>query len=141
MNMKLLQRTGLLFAVLGISVFLSACSTPTQTTNADPKAEAVAVALTKAGVTMYGAWWCPHCKDQKAMFGDAFKDVHYVECATPDGKAQTQVCIDAKISSYPTWQLKDGTRKEGVQSLDDLISWAHLNIATTGSPGPVAPST
>ena len=30
---------------------------------------------------MYGLYWCPHCIEQKEMFGDAFHYVPYVECA------------------------------------------------------------
>ena len=34
--------------------------------------------LTSVGAVMYGAYWCPHCKRQKTMFGDGFKS------CTPD---------------------------------------------------------
>ena len=30
---------------------------------------------------MYGLYWCPHCIEQKQMFGEAFHYVPYVECA------------------------------------------------------------
>ena len=30
---------------------------------------------------MYGLYWCPHCAEQKEMFGKAFQYVPYVECA------------------------------------------------------------
>ena len=30
---------------------------------------------------MYGLYWCPHCIEQKEMFGAAFHYVPYVECA------------------------------------------------------------
>lgn len=29
---------------------------------------------------MYGSVNCPHCQKQKAMFGDSFQYVTYVEC-------------------------------------------------------------
>ncbi len=66
--------------------------------------------LKDKGATFYGAFWCPHCKAQKAMFGSSVKYLPYVECSTPDGTGQTQICIDQKIESYPTWILADGTR-------------------------------
>ncbi len=89
-------------------------------TNAPSKYDAFAQCLTANGAKMYGAFWCPHCKDQKAEFGPSWKYANYVECSTPDGQSQTQACIDAGISTYPTWEFKNGTRHEGVLTLDEL---------------------
>jgi hypothetical protein len=72
------------------------------------------------GVKMYGAYWCPHCAEQKDAFGTSFKFVNYVECATPGTKAQNQVCKDAGITHYPTWEFADKTRLEGPQDLKTL---------------------
>lgn len=68
----------------------------------------------------YGAFWCPHCAEQKALFGDAVKELPYVECSNPDKQSQTQICIDKGISGYPTWILADGTKLNGVVSLEKL---------------------
>lgn len=84
--------------------------------------------VSASGAQMYGAWWCPHCKDQKDMFGSSFKYINYVECSTPDGNSQTPVCISANISTYPTWQLKNGTRFTGVQTFDQLSSYTGCAI-------------
>ena len=59
--------------------------------------------LKDKGALFYGAFWCPHCADQKKEFGTSAKYLVYVECSTPDGKGQTQVCVDEKIEGYPTW--------------------------------------
>lgn len=59
--------------------------------------------LKDKGVVMYGAFWCPHCQRTKAMFGSAAKYLPYVECSTPDGQGQTQICKDKGVQSYPTW--------------------------------------
>ncbi len=88
--------------------------------NAPGPYDSFARCLAANNVTMYGAFWCPHCKDQKAEFGSSFKYASYVECSTPDASAQTQACIDAKITTYPTWQFANGSRHEGVLSLQDL---------------------
>ncbi len=56
-----------------------------------------------SGVEFYGAFWCPHCQKQKALFGKSSQYLPYIECSTPDGQGQTQVCKDKGISSYPTW--------------------------------------
>src|SRR3989344_1806668 len=88
----------------------------------------LAQCLTDKGVKMYGAYWCPHCANQKALVGeDVFnEEVDYVECAIPgqDQRAQTQVCRDAGIEGYPTWIFTDGTRLQGEQSLEKLAQQA-----------------
>ncbi len=75
------------------------------------KYDVLAQCLKDSGAVFYGAWWCPHCKDQKKLFGTSAKLLPYVECyAYPDTKNQLPVCRDKKIEGYPTWELKDGTR-------------------------------
>src|SRR6266568_4229182 len=82
--------------------------------------DALAQCLKDKGAVFYGASWCPHCQAQKALFGDSAKLLPYVECATPDGNGQVQVCTDAKIDGYPTWVFADGSRQSGELSLDVL---------------------
>ena len=69
--------------------------------------------LTEKGATFYGAFWCPHCQNQKKMFGNSIDYVNYVECSTPDGKGQLEVCAEKGISGYPTWMFSDGTTEAG----------------------------
>jgi hypothetical protein len=71
--------------------------------------------LASKDVTMYGAEWCPHCKNQKKLFGAAFQYVPYVEC--PEN---TNLCIAKGINGYPTWIFPDGQKLEGEQSLEKL---------------------
>jgi thiol-disulfide isomerase/thioredoxin len=59
--------------------------------------------LSEKNLKFYGAFWCPHCQAQKALFGKSKDKLPYVECSNPDQKSQTQVCADKKIVSYPTW--------------------------------------
>lgn len=85
----------------------------------------LAQCLAENGVTMYGAYWCPHCAKQKKTFGKAFRFVDYVECAIPGNqRAQTQECKDAGISSYPTWEFADGARVTGEMTLVALAERA-----------------
>jgi hypothetical protein len=77
--------------------------------------------LADNGVKMYGAWWCPHCVNQKKLFGSAFQFVPYVECSPNGSKTfSAPECVDAKIESTPTWIFADGTRRTGELSLDAL---------------------
>lgn len=81
--------------------------------------DAFAKCLTKKGVKMYGSYWCPHCQDEKGMFGDSWKYVTYVECTDYQG-GQTKACNDAGISEYPTWDFGNGSRATGELSVDEL---------------------
>lgn len=69
--------------------------------------------------TMYGAYWCPHCADQKAMFGEAVSTINYVECDPEGDNAQPQLCIDEGIEGFPSWKI-NGELYPGVHSLEQL---------------------
>jgi hypothetical protein len=85
------------------------------------KYDAFATCIAQSGATFYGAFWCPHCQAQKAEFGSSAHLLPYVECSTPDGQSQTQVCKDKGIVEYPTWQFAGATTTTpGVESLSDL---------------------
>ena len=86
------------------------------------KYDAFARCLTARGVKMYGAWWCPHCVEQKEKFGASFEYAPYVECGVKgDTHAKSQACKDADIQHYPTWQFPPmGERVERVFSLEEL---------------------
>jgi uncharacterized membrane protein len=84
---------------------------------------ALARHLREKGAVMYGAYWCPHCTEQKALFGDAAKDVPYVECAKDGVNARPDLCERAGVKSFPTWVM--GTeRREGTQSLRALADFS-----------------
>ena len=48
---------------------------------------------------MYGLYWCPHCIEQKEMFGKAFRYVPYVECAIKDSHELTPAILHSGCSS------------------------------------------
>ena len=82
-------------------------------TNRPAPLDQFATCLKDAGATFYGAFWCPHCQNQKKMFGSSEKLLSYIECSTPDGKSQLQECTDKNVTSYPTWEFADGSRLTG----------------------------
>ena len=86
------------------------------------KYDSFAKCIKDADVTFYGAFWCSHCQAQKARFGKSAKYLPYVECSTPDGKGQLQVCQDAGIVTYPTWQF--GTTSNRVTGEMELVQLA-----------------
>lgn len=81
-----------------------------------------AACIANTGTKFYGAFWCPHCQEQKKMFGTSAKLLPYVECSTPDGQGQLEVCIDEEIKGYPTWKFPNGQIESNVLSLDQLSS-------------------
>ena len=82
---------------------------------------ALARHLKEIGAKEYIAWWCPHCHDQKLLFGkEAYKEVPYTDCAPADNPNNVKPeCKAAGIKSYPTWKIK-GKTYEGAQSLKKL---------------------
>jgi uncharacterized membrane protein len=82
---------------------------------------ALARHLREQGAVMYGAYWCPHCAEQKALFGDAANDLPYVECAKDGVNGRPDLCEKAGVKAFPTWVL--GTeRREGVLPLATLAA-------------------
>ncbi|MFZ0998210.1 MAG: hypothetical protein WB628_13060 [Candidatus Sulfotelmatobacter sp.] len=69
---------------------------------------------------MYGLYWCPHCIEQKEMFGKAFQYVPYVECAIKGSRELTPACKAAGIKLFPSWQFGANPPKEGVYPLQEL---------------------
>lgn len=112
--------------VVGLIVFAAKTSV---TSNAPSAYDGFAQCLTDAGVTMYGAWWCSHCENQKDLFGSAFESVNYVECSTAS-RAMNQTCQDAGIQGYPTWEFADGSRASGEQTLETLAQTSGCELPT-----------
>lgn len=79
-----------------------------------------ATCIKSSGAEFYGTFWCSHCQAQKEAFGSSAKYLPYIECSTPDGQGQTQVCKDKGIEGYPTWIFADGTSLSGELPLQVL---------------------
>lgn len=75
--------------------------------------DAFATCLKEKGAVFYGAFWCSHCNNQKKEFGSSAKLLPYVECSTPDGEGQMEICKNEKIDGYPTWRFTDGSELKG----------------------------
>jgi uncharacterized membrane protein len=85
--------------------------------------------LKQSGAKMYASFTCPHCCEQKELFGkEAINELPYVEC-NPYGKdPQTDACekigeaVKQKTGQefgFPTWQV-NGQFLVGRQKLTDL---------------------
>ncbi len=82
--------------------------------------DALARCIAASGAKFYGAFWCPHCHEQKTAFGDAAAALPYVECSTPNANGELPACTALGVAHYPTWIFPDGSRLEGVVSPDEL---------------------
>tara|TARA_B100001113_G_scaffold346144_1_gene336643 strand:+ start:497 stop:1438 length:942 start_codon:yes stop_codon:yes gene_type:complete len=76
--------------------------------------------LTNEGAVMYNAYWCPHCHDQKEMFGkEATKKLNLVECAKDGFNNKRELCEAKGITGFPSWEI-NGSIESGVKSLEEL---------------------
>jgi hypothetical protein len=120
----LLVTLGAIILVVGGLVYLNR-----QQSAAPGQYDKLAQCLTDKGVKFYGAYWCPHCAEQKRILGSSMKHIDYVECGLPNNQqGQTQACNDAKIESYPTWVFPDGSRLTGEQQPKALADKAGCSV-------------
>ena len=94
---------------------------PAVTSSSGSAEVALAKHLKEVGAKMYGAYWCPHCFDQKQLFGqEAKKYMPYIECADDGADSQTALCQSVtEITGFPTWEV-NGQFLPGTQSLATL---------------------
>lgn len=90
------------------------------TNNRPSRLDNFAQCLKDKNAIFYGAFWCPHCQNQKKLFGRSAKFLSYVECSTPDGRSQTTFCAEKNIEGYPTWEFNDQSRISGEATLEQL---------------------
>jgi hypothetical protein len=102
-------------------IFLVGCTSTGQYDN-------FAKCLSQSGAKMYGAYWCPHCEDQKQMFGNSWQYVKYIECSLPNRGGQNEVCDQADIKAYPTWEFGDGSRQTGTLTPLQLSQLSHCTL-------------
>jgi hypothetical protein len=84
------------------------------------KYDAFAQCLATKQVKMYGLYWCPHCLEQKAMFGQSFHYIPYVECAIKGSSELVPECKVAGAKLFPSWQFGLDPPKEGILSMETL---------------------
>lgn len=94
---------------------------------------AFAQALAASQTTFYGAGWCPNCTAQKELFQDGQVYLPFVEVTNPD-RSPNQRGIDDNVSVYPTWEFPDGSRLEGLQSLETIAARSGIDIPSGNDP-------
>ena len=94
---------------------------------------AFAKALADSGTSFFGAFWCPHCLEQKNLFQDGAKFLPYVEVTNPD-RTPNSIATSEGITQYPTWEFPDGSRLTGVQTLQTLSQRSGVAIPQSSRP-------
>ncbi len=97
-----------------------------------PYLKALAIHLHDSGARFYGAYWCPACKQQKALFEASAERLPYVEC-TPNGRkgVHSLACVANNITDYPTWII-DGRRHTGVVPVKELAAISGFEWSAAG---------
>lgn len=123
------QTPKILAAALAISFLLAGC-----TDALGDKYISFSQCLTDKNTVMYGAYWCPHCANQKKPFGkEGFKKINYVECDPRGANAQPELCKQKDIKSYPTWIFSDGSRLFGEVPLEKLAEKTQCALPAEGA--------
>ncbi|MBL1175647.1 hypothetical protein [Pantanalinema sp. GBBB05] len=86
---------------------------------ATPATAALAQHLSQRGAKLYSTFWCGYCHRQQSLFADAASQLKVIECDPGGENAQPALCAQAKIMSYPTWEI-DGQFYRGMRSLEEL---------------------
>jgi hypothetical protein len=115
----------LAIAAIALALFIHSKDIPPP----NGKYDALAQCISASGAKFYGAFWCQHCHDQKNEFGDAAQYLPYVECSLPDASNETQACAERGIQHYPTWIFPDGSRLEGVVTVEELAKRTGCAVA------------
>ena len=93
---------------------------PLVTTESSPATLALAEHLTGSGAVMYSAYWCPHCHEQKELFGKEASDkLKVVECAADGQNNKADLCRSKGLQGFPSWEI-NGSIESGVASLETL---------------------
>ena len=75
-----------------------------------------------SGIVMYSAYWCPHCHDQKEIFGkEAVSELVIIECAIDGQNSQSDLCKSKGVTGFPTWEI-NSQLESGIQSLEELAN-------------------
>src|SRR5438128_12185038 len=82
--------------------------------------DAFAQCLSAKQAKMYGAYWCPHCADQKEIFGRSFRYISYVECGVPGSRDEVKLCVDVGVDHFLTCQSGAEERGMGTHLLPAL---------------------
>ena len=78
-------------------------------------------------IVMYSAYWCPHCNDQKKLFGKkAVEELIIVECAKDGKNNNYKLCQEKGIEGFPSWEINNEIYS-GTRSLNELAEMTNYD--------------
>ena len=96
-------------------------SSPTITTKSSKQKIDFAKFLKENKIIMYSAYWCPHCHDQKQLFGkQAAEELTIIECAKDGKDNQYELCGQKGIEGFPSWEINNKLYS-GTRDLQELV--------------------
>ncbi len=121
---------GSIFIVIGVLFYKTSSTKVTTVLNTY---DVFASCIADSGAEFYGSSWCPACNKQREDFGESALYLPYVDCAVPNGRAQTVSCKKAEVEAYPTWRFADGTEVKDWLSFEDLAENTGCDLPETKS--------
>ncbi|MEK7106802.1 MAG: protein disulfide isomerase family protein [Patescibacteria group bacterium] len=115
-----MKKRVLIFWLIVLALIVGGIGVSMSVSTGPGKLDSFARCIKDSGTVYYGAFWCPHCQATNKLFGKSKKLLPYVECSTPDGQRQMQICKDKNITGYPTWVFPDGNILTGERTLAEL---------------------
>ncbi len=83
--------------------------------------------LNDNNIVMYSAYWCPHCNDQKQLFGKkAVEELIIVECAKDGKNNNYKLCQEKGIEGFPSWEINNQIYS-GTMSLNELAEMTNYD--------------
>tara|TARA_Y100001978_G_scaffold145107_1_gene130126 strand:+ start:773 stop:1705 length:933 start_codon:yes stop_codon:yes gene_type:complete len=97
-------------------------SSPIVTTKSSKQKIDFAQFLNDNKIIMYSAYWCPHCHDQKQLFGKkATQELNIIECAKDGVNNQYELCQQKDIEGFPSWEINNKIYS-GTRDLQELAN-------------------
>ena len=97
-------------------------------TGVQGKYDDFAKCLTEKEAKLYTTYWCPHCTEQKELFGSSLKYVDVTECDQEGKNAEPEKCKAADVTSIPAWIFADGSKEVGVHALEQLAKTTECTL-------------
>lgn len=89
----------------------------------NPSTLALANHLKQKNAKMYGTYWCLSCQGQKKELGKkAVSQITYIECDPAGKNPQVNLCRQANITRFPTWEINGKLICQGGCSLETLAT-------------------
>lgn len=115
MNQIHLGKKWYIFATFLLAAWIAPAQQPST-----ERMDTFAKCLAKKNAVMYGSAFCSHCDEQRKIFGDSFRFIHYVECSREGKPEDVNACKNAQVRFTPTWTFSESDRLLGVQPLKML---------------------